>query len=274
MTERQPAPAEVEILAPAAIRLVETAAPDLTPEERRAMDRAWAEAVRTNPTFFDGPVAVCAGLRPDGPQDLELGWARTTYRQFVLRRVPGATGWLPALFVAVVQPADDGRVLVGRMAGPTAHPGRWGLPGGNVEPPTGDDLLDEPALQRHAARELLEETGGDTDPGALRRWTVVHTTNGNVGVLYLAPPRPAAALREDFEAMVADERSRGVEPEFDGMALVATPEEAAALAGPQVDYLHPVLRRYAEHDAENHVRNPAGNHAGRHRAPAAERLRR
>ncbi|MFD8086885.1 hypothetical protein ACFV4F_34925, partial [Kitasatospora sp. NPDC059722] len=150
MTERQPAPAEVEILAPTGIRLVETAAPDLTPEERTAMDRAWAEAVRANPTFFDGPVAVCAGLRSDGPQDLELGWARTTYRQFVLRRVPGATGWLPALFVAVVQPADDGRVLVGRMAGPTAHPGRWGLPGGNVEPPTGDDLLDEPALQRHA----------------------------------------------------------------------------------------------------------------------------
>ncbi|MFD8088052.1 hypothetical protein ACFV4F_40935, partial [Kitasatospora sp. NPDC059722] len=115
-----------------------------------------------------------------------------------------------------------------------------------------------PPPPRHPPRQLRLCRGRDTDPGALSRWIVVHTTNGNVGVLYLAPPRSAVALREDFEAMLADERSRGVEPEFDAMALIATPEEAAALAGPQVDYLQPVLRRYAEH----------------HRATAAGRLRR
>ncbi|WP_326847552.1 NUDIX hydrolase [Streptomyces kaniharaensis] len=247
MTERQLAPAEVEVLAPARIRLAETAAPELSSDECAAMDRAWAEAVEANPTFFDGPVAVCAGLRPDGPQGLVLAWARTTYRRFVLRRVPGATGWLPALFVAVVQPTDDGRVLVGRMSGLTAHPGRWGLPGGNVEPPEHGDLLGLPALQRHAARELLEETGLDTRPEHLTQWLVVRGANGNVGVLYLAPPRPAGELRDHFTAMLAAERARGVELEFDEMALLATPSEAADLTGPQVDYLQPVLRHYDEH---------------------------
>jgi 8-oxo-dGTP pyrophosphatase MutT (NUDIX family) len=120
-------------------------------------------AVKDNPTLFDGPVVACAGMGWIGPHALRLSWARVTYRHYPLRRVAGATA-LPSLFVNVVQPTDDGRVLTVRMSPSTAAPGRWQLPGGYVEPPNDGDVLDEAALGSQAARELAEEMGIDTAP--------------------------------------------------------------------------------------------------------------
>ncbi|WP_330456172.1 hypothetical protein [Streptomyces sp. NBC_00820] len=128
------------------IRLVETPAPELSPRHRAAMDRHWEEAVRANPALFDGPVAALTGMERDGPDGLVLSWARATYRYRALRQVPDAPTW-PALFVAVLQPSDDGRLLVGRMSPSTSAPGRWQLPGGTVEPPDGQDELDLAGLR-------------------------------------------------------------------------------------------------------------------------------
>lgn len=151
------------------------------------MDQVWDAKVRDNPSFFDGPVLVCAGTRREGPDDLTVSWVRTTYRHFALRRVPFSTSWLPSFFVSVLQPADDGRLLVGRMSNSTAAPGRWQLPGGSLEPPEGDEPLDMTALRRHAARELIEETGIDTPPDDLTFWNVTRAGNGGIGVLFRAP---------------------------------------------------------------------------------------
>ena len=162
--------------------------PLVPPTDRLAMNHAWEEAVAANPSLFDGPVAACAGLGWDGPRRLVLSWARTTYRHYALRRVPGAT-WLPSLFVSVVQPTDDGCLLVARMSSSTAAPGRWQLPGGSMEPPSAHEPLDLAALRRHAARELVEETGADTAPEDLTLWVVTRGENGSIGVLFLAPCR-------------------------------------------------------------------------------------
>nr|WP_203614625.1 NUDIX hydrolase [Streptomyces sp. SID13726] len=224
------------------MHLVEVAPPVLTAEERTAMDRAWDAALTANPSFFDGPVAVCAGLDRTDPDRLVVSWARTTYRYFALRRVPGARP-LRSLFVSVVQPTGDGRMLVGRMSSFTAAPGRWQFPGGSVEPPLGDTVLDEPALRRHAALELAEETGVDIPADTLTRLLVTHGEGGQVGVHYLAPPLPASEVRARFDDLVAAETARGQDPEFDRIALVGSPADLAGLTGPHVVYLEPLVRR-------------------------------
>jgi 8-oxo-dGTP pyrophosphatase MutT (NUDIX family) len=230
-----------ELLEAEGLRLVEVAPPVLPPETRTAMDCEWGEAVLANPALFDGPVAVCAGLSREDPDTLLVSWSRTTYRYFALRRVPGATV-LRSLFVSVVQPTDDGHVLVGRMSKSTAAPGRWQFPGGSVEPPTGDEPLDEHALRRHAAVELAEETGVGLPPADLTRCLVTYGEDGQVGVHYLAPPVPAPLLHERFEALVAAETAAGRTPEFDRIALVGPPVDLPDLAGPHVAYLEPVVR--------------------------------
>ncbi|WP_341860612.1 NUDIX domain-containing protein [Streptomyces flavidovirens] len=163
-----------------------------------------------------------------GPRNLRLSWVRVTYRHYVLRLVPGATA-LPSLFVNVVQPTDDGRVLAARMSPSTAAPGRWQVPGGSVEPPRDGEVLDGVALGAQAARELVEEMGIDTAPDALRLWAVTCGENSSVGLTCLAPALPESALREGFAAAASAEHAQGREPELDDIALVRSPDELAGL---------------------------------------------
>jgi 8-oxo-dGTP pyrophosphatase MutT (NUDIX family) len=208
-----------------------------------ARDRVWDRAVQANPTLFDGPVVASAGLGWAGSRTLILSWVRVTYRHYALRWVPGATA-LPSLFVNVVQPTHDGRVLAARMSQTTAAPGRWQLPGGSVEPPHDGEALDEAALGGQAAREPVEEMGIDTAPGTLRLWAVTRGENSSVGLTYLAPALPESALREGFAAAARTERAQGREPELDEIAFVRSPDKLAGLVGPHADYLGPVVRRY------------------------------
>ena len=235
-------PSGVDLFDADRLRLVEAPLPLLSPEERRVLDDAWDAAARANPALFDGPVAGCTGLEQEGPGRLVLTWVRATYRFYVLRRVPGATVRLPSLFAAVAQPADDGRLLVGRMALWTTAPGRWQFPGGSVEPPPDGEPLDLAALRRHAARELAEETGIDTPADDLALQQVVRGANGSVGVLFRAPPRPVSWLHERFAALTSSEHALGRVPELDRIALVRSPADLVGLAGPKVSYLEPALR--------------------------------
>ncbi|MFD8328247.1 NUDIX domain-containing protein [Streptomyces lydicus] len=244
MTDPPPRASGVSLLEVQRLRLVEAVAPPVPSEERLAMDRAWGEAVQANPSLFDGPVVACAGLGREEPHSSVVTWVRTTYRRYALRRVPGATSCLPSLFVSVLQPTDDGRVLVGRMSSSTAAPGRWQLPGGSVEPPPVHEPLDVAALSRHAARELGEETGVEQPAEGLTLWCLTRGTNGNVGVQFLAPSRPASLLCERFTALLSSETARDNDPELDRMALLRSEADLTALGGTHVDYLEPVIHRY------------------------------
>ncbi len=228
------------------LRLVEVAAPRVSLEHRLAMDRVWDEAVEANPTgLFDGPVVVCTGVEWGAPESVVLFWTGVTYRRYALRRVPGAAA-VSSLFVAVVQPTDDGGVLVGRMSSATAAPGRVQFPGGSVEPPQEHESLDAAELRRQAARELVEETGIDTVPEDLTLWVVTRGEHGNVGVFFRAPSRPESVVRERFSAVVSAETALGRAPELVEIAVVRSAAALACLDGPQVDYLEPLVRRYAE----------------------------
>ncbi|MCX4515914.1 NUDIX domain-containing protein [Streptomyces sp. NBC_01619] len=243
MTETLP-PVGVDLFDVHRLRLSETNAPLLTPEEEIARDYVWNQAIQANPSLFDGPVVACSGMEWEGPHSLVLSWARVTYRHYALRRVPGNTSWLPSLFVNVVQPTDDGRVLAARMSSSTAAPGRWQLPGGSVEPPEAHGALDETALRLHAARELSEETGVEPPPEELGLWAVTRGEHRSIGLVFLAPAQPTAVLRERFEAVTAAEQALGRDPELDRIALVSCPADLVNLEGPHVDYLGPVVRRY------------------------------
>ncbi|MEV3872731.1 NUDIX domain-containing protein [Streptomyces sp. NPDC049906] len=243
MTHHAPPATGPEFFVVDRVRLAEVAPPVLPPALVAARDRVWEEAVRANPELFDGPVVACAGLAPDGAGGVVLEWSRATYRHRWLRRLPGAVGALPSLFVGVVQPVEDGRVLVARMAPWTSAPGRWQLPGGSVEPPAPGGALDGAALAREAARELVEELGVVVDHGELELAGIIRARGGGVGALYLAPPRSEAELRAGFAALARAERARGREPELVKLVFLGSVAELSGLTGPCADYLVPVLER-------------------------------
>jgi 8-oxo-dGTP pyrophosphatase MutT (NUDIX family) len=240
VSEPRRGPFGVDVMGVNRLRLVEAAAPLLSPEDRAAMDRVWDAATRDNPSLFDGPVVACTGVEPDGPRSLILSWARVTYRYYALRQVPGAVA-LPSLFVTVVQPTQDGGLLAGRASSATAVPGRWTLPGGSVEPPDGAGTLDIAALRRHAAREQVEETGVDTACEDLTLWLVTRGVNGNIGVHFRAPSRPRSQLRDRFAQLVSQERALGRVPELDQIAFIRTPAALAHLPGLHADHLEPIV---------------------------------
>ncbi|ONH25696.1 NUDIX hydrolase [Pseudofrankia asymbiotica] len=239
---------ELMVLTTERLRLVEVEAPPLSAEEQELTDRAWDDAVLAQPSMFDGSVAASGGLGREGPDGLVLAWMRTTYRRYVLRKVPGATCWLPHLFVSVLQPTDDGRLLLGRMASWTAAPGRWQLPSGTGEPPKAEgEPLDVEGLRALAARELREETGTEAAAEDLGLECLLLGPRGDVGVVFRAPPRSVSSLRQQHESLIEAEKARGHDPELDQIAFASTSGELAALDGPTADYLALLVDRHSQY---------------------------
>lgn len=224
------------------VRFDEVPGPAFSPELLAAVDSAWEEMVRANPTVFDGPVVLCSGLDHVPPR-LEIAWSRATYRYRTVRQIPGAPA-LSSMFVCVLQPTSDGRLLVGRMSGSTSSPGAIQFPGGNLEPPPPGRRLTMAALRRHAATELVEETGIDASPEDLALFSVARASNGNVGFFFLAPTLPVEVVFERHVSIVALERSRGREPEFSDVALVGDAAALELLEGRPTDYLRPLIDRF------------------------------
>lgn len=223
------------------VRFYEVPGPELSRELTSSMDRAWDKMVRANPILFDGPVALCSDIREFSTR-LEVRWSRATYRYRTVRQIPGAPA-LSSIFVGVLQPTTDGRLLVGHMSDSTSSPGVIQLPGGNLEPAPAGEQLTTRTLQDHAAAELAEETGIDALPGDLTLWVTVRTSNGNVGFFYLAPSLPAEVIIDRHASVVLGDRRKGREPEFDRIALVANATDLAELGAPSADYLQPLLDR-------------------------------
>lgn len=226
--------------------LEETAPPRLTDVQTAAMTRRWEAALAANPSLFDGPTVVCAGLEWTDPQTLLVTWYRATYRLYLLRLDPVHAVPAPSVFVSVAQPTDDGRLLVGRMASSTAHSGRWQLPGGTIEPPQqAGAALDVECLRRHAAQELVEEVGRKVAFEELKLWTVTRGDKGNVGVHFRAPACPAEAIVEQYEQLAAAEAARGRTPELDRIAFLESDADVAGLGGRYADFLPVLAARHA-----------------------------
>lgn len=241
----QPQTPAVELSGVRRLLLAETDPPRLSDDQTAAMTRRWEEAVAANPSLFDGPTVVCAGLKWKDPETLLLTWYRATYRLYVLRLDPLHAVSAPSVFVSVAQPSDDGRLLVARMASSTAHSGRWQLPGGTIEPPEAGAALDVECLRRHAAQELAEEVGRDVASEDLELWTVTRGDKGNVGVHFRAPACPADALTKQYTQLVAAESAQGRTPELDRIAFIGSDADVAGLGGRCADFLPALAARHA-----------------------------
>jgi 8-oxo-dGTP pyrophosphatase MutT (NUDIX family) len=223
------------------VAFAEAPTPALSPEQESAMNGLWEQRVRVNPLLFDGPVAAVAGVADDGRGRVEVSWMRTTFRRHALQRIPG-TPRLVSLFVAVAQPTPAG-ILLGRAAAWTGSGAEhWVLPGGSMEPPEAGRPLRERMLREHAARELQEEAGLETDPEDLVRWAVVRNPDGSVGLFFRAPPISEVTARERFWAHVEGQQARGEPPELTGVQFAW---EAAAVEGEVALTVPALLAHYA-----------------------------
>lgn len=220
------------------VRFDEMPGPVVPREVLVAIDDAWDAAVRRDPFLFDGPVVLCRDVRP-GAATLEVSWSRATYRYRAVRTIPGAPA-LSSIFVCVVQPTTDGRLLVGRMSATTSSPGLVQFPGGGLEPTEGDGGVTLDSLRAHAATELAEEAGVTAEPGDLDLWAVVRRADLNLGFFFLAPALPAEVIREGHAAVVRRES----DPEFDEVSFVACAADLDTLGAPSVDYLEVLVERF------------------------------
>ncbi|MFH9727640.1 NUDIX domain-containing protein [Streptomyces sp. NPDC017254] len=234
----------VEFLDARRITFVEHPPPELSPRERREMDRMWVGTRARHPDTFDGPLVASLGVDLPSPGALVARWARITYRYRALRRLRPPEDVPGSVFVTVLMPTEAG-LVVGRGSPATAAAGSWTLPGGSVEPPAEGRPLDAGALRLDAVRELAEEVGVRITEEEVRLFAVTRGRRfGSLGFHFLAPPVARALVLRRHAELVAAETGQGAGPELDELAFVSSPAEADRL-GPGADYLRQVLHRYA-----------------------------
>ncbi|MFI1655134.1 NUDIX hydrolase [Streptomyces sp. NPDC020472] len=233
----------VEFLDARLLVFAEEVTPVLSSWEEREVDRLWEETTARNPATFDGPLVAALGLDRPGDGSLVVRWAPMTYRYRALRRLRPPEQVPGSVFVTVLLPTERG-LVVGRGSPATAAPGRWSLPGGAVEPPSAGMPLNTAELRRHAARELVEETGVRVAVEELRLWALTRGSRfGSLGFHYLCPPVSGALVRRlHADLSVAQARS-GTGPELDEIGF-APSAAAAGRLGVTADYLPQVFDRY------------------------------
>ncbi|MER7541009.1 NUDIX domain-containing protein [Streptomyces sp. NPDC097704] len=239
----EPTRPPVEFLDARGLVFGERPTPVLSPWERREVDRLWEETTAHNPATFDGPLVAALGLDQPGDGSLVVRWAPMTYRYRALRRLRPPEQVPGSVFVTALLPTEDG-LVVGRGSPATAAPGRWSLPGGAVEPPPADKPLNMAELRRHAARELVEETGVRVAVEALRLWALTRGNRfGSLGFHFLCPPQSGAQVRLLHADLSLVQAKSGSGPELDQIAFVPS-QAAAGRLGLTADYLPQVLDRY------------------------------
>ncbi|MEU1226251.1 NUDIX domain-containing protein [Streptomyces sp. NPDC005828] len=239
----EPARPPVEFLDACGLVFGEQPTPVLSPWERREVDRLWEETTAHNPATFDGPLVAALGLDQPGDGSLVVRWAPMTYRYRALRRLRPPEQVPGSVFVTALLPTEDG-LVVGRGSPATAAPGRWSLPGGAVEPPLAGKPLNMAEMRRHAARELVEETGVRVAAEALRLWALTRGNRfGSLGFHFLCPPRSGAQVRRLHADLSVVQARSGSGPELDEIAFVPS-QAAAGRLGLTADYLPQVFDRY------------------------------
>jgi 8-oxo-dGTP pyrophosphatase MutT (NUDIX family) len=241
-----PGPTDVTLRRISLLRLYrqDPAQPD--PVARSAIDAHWQYLTASQPHLFDGPLVAGTNVttHPDSGE-VTVSWGVTTYRHYLARHAPQPLPYARALYTAVLQPTDDGRLAIGQMNTTTADPGRLQLPGGGIDPPPEGMNVDPLGLSAEARRELAEETGIDHGPDQLRLWAIkTGGSHNDIGLFYLAPALPADRIATTFDAHLRHH----TDPELVALHLTTGPAPGPDLPdAARADYLNTLLNTWTPH---------------------------
>lgn len=233
--------------------------PDLPPDVRDAVEAHWNALLARGAPFHRGTIHSAVEVRVrSGNVHVRVERSDYAHYLYALHHDPAPTHAVRAVYAACLLVTADGRYVVGEMARDTAFPGRWQLPGGNLD---ADDARPGALLDAYAGvcREVREEVGVDVeDPGVARAVapSLLKTggAHGAVGLVFRADlALDAPELQRCFDRHVAALRTRGESPELQGLRFVPADVEAVEgfLQGREaaVDSLAAVLRWHARREA-------------------------
>lgn len=134
----------------------------------------WQDALSRNPHLFNGPFFILDRWHlSDG---VLFGECReTNYAAYLHWRANGFASAGRNAFAMPVLRANNGAVLVGRMAPWTANAGTWYMPAGSIDADdiSGDGRID---IESNMCREVAEEIGITITPAMMEKnWTLVFT---------------------------------------------------------------------------------------------------
>ncbi|MBD9494703.1 MULTISPECIES: NUDIX hydrolase [unclassified Ensifer] len=201
------------------VRVTGAAHPFHREEVERAQEN-WQREIAANPHLFDGRMVLLRALRiADGrlrgeghvvPYSTFLWWRKTRAKSaFHLFAMPAIL-------------SSDGALILVRMGGHTANPGRVYSPSGSLEP---EDIVDGGCdIDGNIRREAMEETGIDlslatVEPG----YHLLHMGRAVTLIRVYRYPETAAAL----VARVAEHIAADPEPEIDEAIAVFGPDPVA-----------------------------------------------
>jgi 8-oxo-dGTP pyrophosphatase MutT (NUDIX family) len=183
----------------------------------------WEALMRDGRPFTRGPVLHAVGMTDTGGL-MRVAAEWTDYAHLMASRA----GLLPApwrshpVFGAALVVTADNALVVGRMNGETASPGRWQLPGGGAEP--ADTVNGRLDVRRLVGRELAEELGvtlTQSEVTAVEPLGAMLAPSGAGGLgLLVHLSWPFERVAERFDAWSRELESRGEAPEFTAVARV------------------------------------------------------
>jgi hypothetical protein len=208
-------------------------------ENRKQIDKHWAEAVAAKPRMWNGPFFLFTDAEIAG--GMLRGMAhRTDYATFLFWRDHGRPHDIAHITGTSLPVTADGALFAVRMSAHTANAGNIYFPAGSLD----EDDLDGGRfdLTRSIARELAEETGFimggtviDRDYAVARAEGCYHVTRRN-------------RLPHDFATcarLLAQHQAAGGDDETDAAVAIRKDDDSRAL-----------LRPYARILADWHFENP------------------
>jgi 8-oxo-dGTP pyrophosphatase MutT (NUDIX family) len=198
-------------------------------ENAEAINAHWAEAMRSNPNYFNGVVYLVDDVAiSDGA--LRASLLRTEFKSYLYWRANGfpPAGVLDGFGSALIR-SEDGHIMLGRQRAGNVNGGQAYAPAGFID---GQDVDAEGLIhiERSALREVAEETG--IDPGAIAKDDGFYLTRSGPQ-LSMAVPLRARMPTAEFVSRALQHIRASPNSELDAIIPVAGLQDVENLPVPR-----------------------------------------